>query len=221
MDDFIAFIEEAITTPHMSESQEFSRILESRAAALIESSQQAVTDSVALAATENVFNGFQSFSVQKLGEMIQYIAGRGEDIFKTNLNKLLFYADLTYFYHYKKGISGAIYLNLPFGPVPDTYEDVLNELLESKKIKRKIVQGLGRNAWIIESGSASEGSKGILSSDEIRVIDWVLSEYGKMLPTEISELSHREMAYKFTRRSEPIAYEYAKFFENLPPASFW
>jgi len=221
MDDFIASMEEAITTPHMSESQEFSRILESGAAALFENNQQAVTDPVALAITGSVFNGFRSFSVQKFGGMIQYIADKGEDIFKTNLNKLLFYADLTYFYHYKKGISGATYLNLPFGPVPDTYETVLNKLIESKKINKKTVQGLGRNAWIIESGSAFEGSKSNLSMDEVRVIDWVLSTYGKMSPTEISELSHREKAYKFTRPSDPIAYEYAKFLENLPPVSFW
>lgn len=221
MDDFIASMEEAITTPHRSESQEFFGILESGAAALIESNENPITEPVAPETTDDVFNGFRPFSAQKLGAMIQYIAGRGEDIFKTNLNKLLFYADLTYFSHYRKGISGATYINLPFGPVPDTYENVLNQLIEGKKIRRKIVQGLGMNAWIIESGSSPDEPTNILSSDEARVLDWVLSNYGKMSPTEISELSHREKAYRFTRRSEPIAYEYAKFFENLPPSSFW
>jgi hypothetical protein len=33
---------------------------------------------------------------------------------------------------------------------------------------------------------------------------------------ELSELSHRERAYKDTRPLEPIAYEYAKFLRKLP-----
>jgi hypothetical protein len=33
---------------------------------------------------------------------------------------------------------------------------------------------------------------------------------------KISEYSHREKAYRFTKPGECIAYEYAKFFQKLP-----
>lgn len=36
----------------------------------------------------------------------------------------------------------------------------------------------------------------VLSSDEKKVLDWVATTYGKMGASEISEHSHREMAYK-------------------------
>jgi len=47
---------------------------------------------------------------------------------------------------------------------------------------------------------------------------WVLETYGNMSSGEISDLSHNELAYKFTRPNQPIAYEYAKFFKYRPPS---
>jgi hypothetical protein len=44
----------------------------------------------------------------------------------------------------------------------------------------------------------------------------VLQQYGSLSSKAISELSHREKAYRFTKQGEEIAYEYAKFFINLP-----
>jgi undecaprenyl diphosphate synthase len=38
-----------------------------------------------------------------------------------------------------------------------------------------------------------------------------------MSASQLTELSHREKAYRNTKTGEAIAYEYAKFFENLPP----
>ena len=61
-----------------------------------------------------------------------------------------------------------------------------------------------------------EGVDSELSEDDRRVLDWVLTTYGDMGAGELSELSHRERAYKDTRPLEPIAYEYAKFLRRLP-----
>ncbi|MEJ7848822.1 MAG: type II toxin-antitoxin system antitoxin SocA domain-containing protein [Pyrinomonadaceae bacterium] len=55
-----------------------------------------------------------------------------------------------------------------------------------------------------------------LAADEIATIDWVLDNYGTLSSSEISDQSHREKAYRFTRPGEKIAYRYAAFFENLP-----
>jgi hypothetical protein len=55
-----------------------------------------------------------------------------------------------------------------------------------------------------------------LSPEEIETLDWVLTNYGELSTSAISELSHREKAYKFTKQGEHIAYAYAKFFDKLP-----
>ena len=56
----------------------------------------------------------------------------------------------------------------------------------------------------------------VLTNRERETIDWVLDNFGRMSANEISEYSHREKAYRFTKAGELIAYEYAKFFQKLP-----
>ncbi len=204
-------IAEVLTSPHMAESQHFLEILESSQAAA-----EAVPEVVQEKDPATVFNGFKSFSPAKLGAMIEYIARSGSDIYKTNLNKLLFYTDLTFFYLHRRGISGATYLNLPFGPVPDTIENVLNDLEATGLIRKITVTGKNPNAQMIKPGETDASNVSLLSDDEIRTLDWVIGQYGLLSPSEISELSHREKAYSSTRPNEPIAYEYGKFFQTLP-----
>lgn len=209
-------IAEVITTPHLAESQHFLEILESAHQESHSALADLATDTVQDAAPATVFNGFRAFSPAKLGAMIEYIARSGSDIYKTNLNKLLFYTDLTFFYLHRRGISGATYLNLPFGPVPDTVENILNDLEANDRIRRVGVAGKSANAQMIKPGGSNAADISLLSEDEIRTLDWVIAQYGQLSPSEISELSHREKAYSSTRPNEPIAYEYAKFLQTLP-----
>jgi len=207
-------IGDVLTSPHLAESRRFREILESSTASAQAAAPQVAPETVAEPA-KSVFTGFREFSPSKLGAMIEYIARSGRDIYKTNLNKLLFYSDFTFFYLHHRGISGATYLNLPYGPVPDMIENVLDRLTASSKIVRQPVPELGSNAQIIKPGKPVEDDSN-LSEDEMKTLDWVLDHYGDLSPTSISDLSHREKAYTSTRPMEPIAYEYAKFFENLP-----
>ncbi|MEO7539584.1 MAG: Panacea domain-containing protein [Pyrinomonadaceae bacterium] len=207
---------EVITSPHLAESRDFRRILEER----MEGAPQRATTAaafgaaVATVATDaTIFTGARSYSPEKLGAMIEYIAERGRDIYKTNLNKLLFYSDLTHYYMYGHGISGATYVNLPYGPVPETVETVIDDLAAANRISKVDVPDRGTNAQMIKP---AKGSPVSLDDEEKQLIDWVLDTYGDMTPGQITDFSHAEKAYKFTRPQEPIAYEYAKFFEKLP-----
>ena len=201
---------EIVTTPHLAEAQEFRQLLDANNSAHAPAAEMAAVE----AATDaSVFTGGAVFSPSKLGAMISYLASRGHDIYKTNLNKLLFYSDLTAYYLYGSGISGAIYLNRPFGPVPNGVENILEDLASQGDITRVDMPEVGQNAQRIFSEHVPSPQ---LSPDEIRVLDWVLDNYGHMSASELSELSHKEKAYKFTRPLEPIAYEYAKFFNKLP-----
>ena len=202
-------------SPHLVESQRFREILEAPQIVRPPMPEQvAAPMTVPDAAGSTVFNGFRNFSPSRLGAMIEHIARSGRDIYKTNLNKLLFYSDMTHYFLHKQGISGATYVNLPYGPVPDQVEQVIDHLAAVGRITKGAVQGLGKNATMIKPGGTPESE--ILTDEEKQVIDWVLEQYGDLSPTEISDLSHREKAYASTRPGEQIAYEYAKFLENLP-----
>lgn len=158
---------------------------------------------------ESVFEGLRPYSRPKMAAMIEYLTGKGHYVYKTSLNKLLFYSDLTHFYLRGIGMSGATYYNRPFGPVAEPASVVLNELINSGQInvepRTKTLQ------------AAADVETDVLSAEEKKTLDWVADTYGKMGAAEISELSHREMAYKYTEPNEPIAYAYGKFLKQLPP----
>ena len=80
-------------------------------------------------------------------------------------------------------------------------------------IRREVVQGIGSKAQLVKADPANAGQE--LSAAEKQAIDEVLGKFGEMSATEISAVSHREIAYANTRPGEPIAYEYAKFLKAI------
>ena len=142
---------------------------------------------------------------------MEYLTAKGHHIYKTSLNKLLFYSDLTHFYLFGRGMSGAVYYNRPFGPVADPAGPVLGELIRDERVK------VDPRMQTLEA--AGDAPAEVLTDEEKKVLDWVADTYGHMSASQISELSHREMAYKYTQPNEPIAYAYGKFFKHLPPKS--
>ncbi len=195
-------LRETFTSPQRDEVRELERIL------VRETATKAVVMHEAVQPVEqSVFSGQRAFSAEKMGAMMEYILSKGRTVYKTNLNKLLFYSDLTAFYLRGAGMSGAVYLNRPYGPVGDPAAEVLDDLIQTGRVT--IAE---RTKHFVTTGNSVE----LLDKDEIKVLDWVLAAYGEMGAGEISELSHTERAYKDTKPNEPIAYAYAQFLRHLP-----
>ena len=201
---------EMFTSPGRREYQELATLLE-RDRNLYAGPAE-VENQVAIAiehGDESVFEGFRPFSQTKMAAMMEYLAAKGHNVYKTSLNKLLFYSDLTMFYLTNHGISGAVYHNRPFGPVADNAEPLLNSLVAAERVT------IDPRLKTISAGQAAAADA--LTAEERKVLDWVAMTYGSMGAGEISEHSHREMAYKFTEPNEKIAYAYGKFLKHLPP----
>jgi uncharacterized phage-associated protein len=202
---------EMFTSPARLEFNELALMLERRAA---QNKELEIEEAVGLArqfGDKSVFAGNTVFSKAKMGAMIQYLTNKGHNVYKTSLNKLLFYSDLTSYYLLNHGISGAIYQNRQYGPVADPAEPILNELIDQKKIE------VASRTKTLNSVSVDQSM--VLSEAECKILDWVAETYGTMSASEISDFSHREMAYKNTQPNEPIAYAYAQFLKHLPPAN--
>lgn len=200
---------EIFTSPQREEVRELEEIL--LKSVPVGNSAVAVQQALEKGPEISVFSGEKAFSAEKLAAMMEYILSKGRTVYKTNLNKLLFYADMTAFYLRGAGMSGSVYLNRPYGPVADPAADVLEGLIQSGRVT--IAE---RTKHFETAAVVSE----LLDEDEVKVLDWVVETYGQMGAGEISELSHTERAYKDTRPNEPIAYRYAQFFRKLPPRGF-
>jgi len=157
-----------------------------------------------------MFTGSLPFSFGKLAAMTKYIAARGNNISKTKLNKLLFYGDFAHYFLHGRSISGSRYLHMHFGPVAEYYRETLDTLSEESKLQTTRTHG--HDELSAESGEALD----VLTFFEIATLDWVLNNFSYMTAHEISEFSHDEKAFRFTRQGEFIPYEFAKYLRKLP-----
>lgn len=131
-------------------------------------------------------------------------------MWKTILNKLLFYSD---FWHFKenahKSITGTRYAAATFGPVPDNYEFLYSLLIK-------------RGALKIEEVSLPDGSVGekfdalhavdckLLSAEERKTLAMVKEAFSTFTAKQITDYSHKEAGYLATANGRLISYEYAK-----------
>jgi uncharacterized phage-associated protein len=205
---------ELLAEPHRPEAHRFRRQLDR----VMEGGVLAGKTAEAVAAEEehelsaDVFSGNRVFSFEKLAALIAYIGAHAEDLYKTKLNKLLFYADFVHFYLHGTSISGSRYLHLPHGPVPERYETILATLADAGVVG--IQKGQGYEIVVSED----DVFPGKLSREESSTVDWVLENFGRMTTAQIREFSHAEKAYKYTKLGEPIAYQYAHHLKRLPLA---
>ena len=198
---------ELLTSPTWEDAREFARVLEAANARSVgkEAEPEHLGDDL------DVFNGYRPYSFDKMAGVVSYVATKAPELYKTKLNKLLFYTDFIHYYRFGKSLSGSKYVHLPYGPVPDGYEQTLETLQHYGIIELYRKQ----NAELVRSGDTS--SSEILTEQELSTVDWVLGAYGDLSTAQLTDLSHKEKAYKFTKSGEEIAYDYAKFFRKLPP----
>lgn len=206
---------ELLTRRGSEEAIEFARLLreqEFHAAAV-----QPLLAEVAENAEHEMFAGYRQFSSQRLIAMMAYLSKKAGGVYKTKLNKLLFYADLTHYYLTNCGISGSRYVNLPYGPVPDNFEAMIASGTEQGVITVSSEPEKGESVRAIAAGPKGGDAGDVFTESEMKVMDWVADTYGGLTTSEIVDLSHSERAYSNTHKGEAISYRYAQFLKKLPP----
>jgi len=155
----------------------------------------------------NEYTGFKRFDFAKLNNAILFFCQKG--VFKTKLNKLLFYADFKHFKEYTTSITGAQYARVPFGPAPDGYE-FLYAALNSQQAIEPIEEMFpnGTSGEIIAAIRNVDLS--VFSHKELRIMAEVQEHFESFTAKQISDLSHQEPAYKETSNGQLISYNYAK-----------
>lgn len=154
----------------------------------------------------SVWTGFVPFAMEKFSEMVLFFARSEPRLLKTKLLKLLWYADFLHFKRHGVGISGAVYVHLPLGPVPDGYTYLLGELEKEKTIE---IDPLLIEDYDAEHILPLKEEKNSLSESEMETLRDVARKFSGWGSRRISEYSHKEKAYIATQQGEPISYEYA------------
>jgi len=151
-------------------------------------------------------SGYRRFDLAKLFNAILYFCKGG--VFKTKLNKLLFYADFKHFKDYAVSITGARYAHIPFGPAPEKYSLYLATLLENGTIE--LEEHIFSDDVIGEEFISSKNPDLLLFSDsELKILATVKEYFKDFNVKRITDFSHDEKGYKETAPGDKISYEYA------------
>lgn len=152
------------------------------------------------------FSGYLKLNLAKLQNAILFFCKGGQ--LKTKLNKLLFYADFKHFKENAVSITGARYVHLPYGPVPNNYEFFFAAMTHSRQIEVdevQVYQYFGDNFV-----STIEPDLSTFEPSELKVIAEVKELFKNYTATEIRNFSHEERGYQETHDHDLISYSFAQ-----------
>lgn len=154
----------------------------------------------------DIYNGYKSLDLEKVENIISYIASKVKNLTITSLNKYLWYIDMLSFNKRAVAITGLTYQNQKFGPtiVYKKYDEL--SLLDDKYQREDIVTENGNTTKIISNENFNLDK---INDSEKEIKDTIIKLLKNKKVTDISEMSHREDGWKKTKRLEKISFEYA------------
>jgi putative zinc finger/helix-turn-helix YgiT family protein len=154
----------------------------------------------------DIYNGYKVLDLEKIENIISYIASKVKNLTITSLNKYLWYIDMLSFNQRSVAITGLTYQNQKFGPtiIDKKYDEI--SLLDDKYKREDIETENGNTTRIISNENYNLDK---ISNVEKEIIDKIIKLLKNKNVTDISELSHREEGWKKTKRFERISFEYA------------
>ncbi len=157
-----------------------------------------------------------NLKVNKFKDILLYIlekcAGK-PNIGETLLYKLLYFSDFNYYEIYEEHLSGVEYKKLPFGPVPQKLDSIINQMISNQMIQRFKTEyhGYPQTRYI----PLAKPNLMNLKASEKDVIDKVIEQYSDWSASAISDYSHKDMPWLASKDGEIIDYELA-FYREQP-----
>ncbi len=147
--------------------------------------------------------GRAELNLNKVVEMINYLALKVDSLHKVKLMKMLWYSDILHFKRSGIAISGLAYSTLPKGAVPEGYDQIV--LLNGVSFD---TVWYGDNITYKFKPTPGFEIKE-LGHSEMEVLDEIISKFGNYNTDEIVEMMHEE-AYKCTESYRIIPFSFAE-----------
>lgn len=159
-----------------------------------------------------------SLKVGKMKNILLYIlehcAGK-PNVGETVLYKLLYFSDFNYYELYEEQLTGASYRKLPYGPVPQNLDSIINDMIKSEAIQRLKTDyhGYPQTRYI----PLVKADLTVFKASEKEVIDKVIDQMSDWSASAVSNYSHKDIPWMASKDGEEINYELA--FYREPPFS--
>ena len=166
--------------------------------------------------TDEMRISIPTMNVNKFKNVLLYIlekcAGK-PNVGETVLYKLLYFADFNYYEIYEEHLSGARYRKLPYGPVPQKLDTIIEQMIKKVQLQRikTDYHGFAQTRYL----PLIKADLTLLKASEKEVIDKVLEQMSDWSATMLSNYSHEDLPWKVTEMNDFIDYEFA--FYRRPP----
>lgn len=157
-----------------------------------------------------------ALNINKLKNVLLYILERcagKPNVGETVLYKLLYFSDFNYYELYEEHLTGAKYKKLPYGPVPQKLDSIINQMIDANQLQRikTKFRGYPQKRYLpLEKADLT-----MLKASEKDVIDKVIEQMSDWSATAISDYSHKDLPWEVTEEGKDINYELA-FYRELP-----
>jgi len=157
-----------------------------------------------------------TLNINKFKNVLLYILERcagKPNVGETVLYKLLYFSDFNYYELYEEHLTGAKYKKLPYGPVPQKLDAIINQMIDTNQLQRIKTEfkGYPQKRYLpLEKANLT-----LLKASEKDVIDKVIEQMSDWSATAISDYSHKDLPWEVTEEGKDISYNLA-FYRELP-----
>ncbi len=154
--------------------------------------------------------------ISKFKNVLLYILERcagKPNVGETVLYKLLYFSDFNYYELYEEHLTGAKYRKLPFGPVPQKLDTIIDQMIKKGQLQRvkTVYHGYPQTRYLpLEKADLTE-----LRASEKEIIDRVIEQMSDWSAAAISNYSHKDMPWLASKEGEEINYELV-FYRDAP-----
>lgn len=154
----------------------------------------------------SIENGYTLLNIDKLEQIINFIAINVPVLNKVLLMKLLWYSDALSYKENGIAISGLVYEHHNMGALALGHSAILE--LSGIDVQESYSLDFSRPTYTISPKENSSTS--LLSEDELNIIIRVCNKFRKFNGKQISNYMHQETAYTNTTDHDIITFNYAK-----------
>jgi len=152
------------------------------------------------------YTGYRKPSIERTIELVKFFTAKlAPHLYKTRLNKLLFYADFRHFQLHGVSITGGRYRAIQMGPVPVQYASLYEYAQREGQIKlnEEELNDGGIKGQFMPVTNAPFNAE-LFEESELAVLDEVCAQFKNTKAKEIENISHEEEAWKLHEKEHSI-----------------
>lgn len=129
---------------------------------------------------------------KKLCSLIYYLIKRVPNLINTKIVKLIYLSDYNFYKYFGSSITGIVYNYHYHGPFSKSIYDCIDELVQNNIIKKgKNISLWKLRTYYLYSILDNYEFKRNLTNQEIDILEYIISEYGRLDYEELKNISYK------------------------------